>query len=589
MSGNEDHHRQGRRFAARGNRHDERDPRDVEIERLRNTGRVNLEINPFRVRETRAPLQRHRRPSPAPPKTDLIRSLGIRTEIPEFEGRLCPDDFLDWLRTVDRIFDLRDTPDHIKVSGFAPFAHLYQDDPDFKELWDKCHVVFFDVFVRRVGFLFKGQSFMVLPVLLRGRLLYLSAPGAALAGQFWNCGVNLINGNCLNCTYGDGNWNLPTSSYDDDDDEYSFATHEYLMTCSTAIIPDSPKTDSLVMVDKHLDTILETKSDEFIKSSVENLVQNTSKSEDEWECDVPDCDDSQTTNFSTFSNPLFDDSTSSDDESSHEEAIHEISFKTYSNPLFDLDEVTISSEFNPILNEDLDSTPKNDRFDTESYLLESLLKHDTLMASSPKIDSLFDEFSGELITIPLRIVREHEEYISLIERLLYDNSSPRPPEDFHAIPDTIIESLPTFSIPVEDNDSLREEIDIFLAPDDSIPPGIESDDFDSECDDNSTYHPEFESFHVDYPDSGDSTINVVEDIPVDVPNILPTHPTLHMDFDFIPSHNDLGSDLDVSSPSGDRNKIYDPGICIKVESTRFLATLSPVIDTLLLFSSENKD
>ncbi|GKE19074.1 hypothetical protein Tco_1426651, partial [Tanacetum coccineum] len=324
-------------------------------------------------------------------------------------------------------------------------------------------------------------------------------------------------------------WNLPTSSYDDDDDEYSFATQEYLMTCSTAIIPDSPKTDSLIM------------------------------SEDECECDVPDCDDSQTTNFSTFSNPLFDDSTSSDDESSHEEVIHEISFKTYSNPLFDLDEEIISSEYNLIHNEDLDSTLKNDLFDTESYLLESLLNRQTLMASSPKIDSLFEEFASELITIPPRIVnRENEEYISLLERLLYDNSSPRLPEDFHAISNTIIESLPTFPIPVED------------------------------IDDNSTSLPEFESFHVDYPDSGDSTIDVVEDINVDVPNILPTHPTLHMDFDFIPSHNDLGFDLDVSFPSGDRNKIYDPGICIEVESTRLLATHSPVIDILLPFSSENK-
>ncbi|GKA82988.1 hypothetical protein Tco_0789736 [Tanacetum coccineum] len=61
---------------------------------------------------------------------------------------------------------------------------------------------------------------------------------------------------------------------------------------------------------------------------------------------------------------------------------------------------------------------------------------------------------------------------------------------------------------------------------------------------------------------------MVEDIPVDVPNILPTHPTLHMDFDFIPSHNDLGSNLDVSSPSEDRNKIYDPRICIEVESMK---------------------
>ncbi|GKA46507.1 hypothetical protein Tco_0739390 [Tanacetum coccineum] len=49
-----------------------------------------------------------------------------------------------------------------------------------------------------------------------------------------------------------------------------------------------------------------------------------------------------------------------------------------------------------------------------------------------------------------------------------------------------------------------------------------------------------------------------------------------MDFDFIPSYNDLGSDLDVSSPSGDRNKIYDPGICIEVESTIFLATFPPI-------------
>nr|GFA75097.1 hypothetical protein [Tanacetum cinerariifolium] len=130
-----------------------------------------------------------------------------------------------------------------------------------------------------------------------------------------------------------------------------------------------------------------TREDELIKSSVENLVPIPSESEDfsdiESECDVPDCDDSQTTNFSTFSNPFFDDSTSSDDESGHEEVIHEISFKTYWNPLFDLDEEIISIEFNLIHNEDLDSTLKNDRFDTKSYLLESLLNRDNLMASSP--------------------------------------------------------------------------------------------------------------------------------------------------------------------------------------------------------------
>ncbi|GKA19777.1 hypothetical protein Tco_0699692 [Tanacetum coccineum] len=380
-------------------------------------------------------------------------------------------------------------------------------------------------------------------------------------------------------------WNLPTSSYDDDDDEYSFATQEYLMTCSTAITPDSPKTDSLIMEDEHLDTIPETESDKFIKSSVEDLVQNPSESEDEHECDVPDCDDSQTTNFSTFSNPLFDDSTSSDDESSHEEVIHEMSFKTYSNPLFDLDEEIISSEFNPIHNEDLDSTPKDVRFDVESYLLESLVNHDTLMASPPKIDFLLDEFTGELTrlqSIPPGIDNinlDSEGDILFLESLLYDNSSPRPPEEFNFENPT--ESFSPSPIPVEDSDSLIEEMDIFLDGDGSIPPGIESDDYDLEDDDNSTSCPEFESFHVDYPYSGDSTIDVVEDIPVDVPNILPTHPTFLMDFDFIPSH-------DVSSPYGDRNKIYDPRICIEVKSIRFLAPFSPVIDTLLPFSSKNE-
>ncbi|GKA27609.1 hypothetical protein Tco_0713777 [Tanacetum coccineum] len=51
------------------------------------------------------------------------------------------------------------------------------------------------------------------------------------------------------------------------------------------------------------------------------------------------------------------------------------------------------------------------------------------------------------------------------------------PENFH----TIIESLPSSINLVKDSDSNREEIDIFFGPDDSIPPGIES-DFDSEED-----------------------------------------------------------------------------------------------------------
>ncbi|GJX22365.1 zinc knuckle CX2CX4HX4C containing protein [Tanacetum coccineum] len=82
--------------------------------------------------------------------------------------------------------------------------------------------------------------------------------------------------------------------YDDDDDEYSFATQEYLKKFSSAITPDLPKSDSLIMEDKHLDTIPETESDELIKSSVEDLVHTPSESDgiSESECDLPVCDDS---------------------------------------------------------------------------------------------------------------------------------------------------------------------------------------------------------------------------------------------------------------------------------------------------------
>nr|GEZ42151.1 hypothetical protein [Tanacetum cinerariifolium]GEZ46371.1 hypothetical protein [Tanacetum cinerariifolium] len=94
------------------------------------------------------------------------------------------------------------------------------------------------------------------------------------------------------------------------------------------------------------------------------------------------------------------------------------------------------------------------------------------------------EISGELMPTSIvneeRIKKEHKEYISLIEKLLAINSFPRPLENFHA--NTIIETLPTSHIPVEDGDSLSEEIDIFTDTDDFIPPGSESDDYDSEGD-----------------------------------------------------------------------------------------------------------
>ncbi|KAJ0444397.1 putative retrotransposon gag domain-containing protein [Helianthus annuus] len=130
------------RFAAGGSGPEQRDPRDAEIERLQQRVR-ELEFNqqhgfdrydPYDHSATESVIwddenddrfhnifarQPRRQEPPPPPPVDPIRALGIRTEIPEFEGRMEPDDFIDWLQTVERIFDLRQVPENLKVKLVA--------------------------------------------------------------------------------------------------------------------------------------------------------------------------------------------------------------------------------------------------------------------------------------------------------------------------------------------------------------------------------------------------------------------------------------------------------------------------------------
>ncbi|GKD21230.1 hypothetical protein Tco_1222933 [Tanacetum coccineum] len=107
-------------------------------------------------------------------------------------------------------------------------------------------------------------------------------------------------------------WNLPTSSYNDDE--------EYTIVITPNLSIEEPN-NSLSMGDEHLDTIPETESDEVIKSSVEDLVPILSESESipDNMCDVPFRDNSppldiskdQFKGFSDSNN----DSTSIDDDS----------------------------------------------------------------------------------------------------------------------------------------------------------------------------------------------------------------------------------------------------------------------------------
>ncbi|GKC12332.1 hypothetical protein Tco_1009114 [Tanacetum coccineum] len=63
----------------------------------------------------------------------------------------------------------------------------------------------------------------------------------------------------------------------------------------TPILPTLEPEDSLIMGGEHLSTIPENKSDEFLKSSVEDLVPIPSAPEDtsesESDCDLPSCED----------------------------------------------------------------------------------------------------------------------------------------------------------------------------------------------------------------------------------------------------------------------------------------------------------
>nr|GEX96464.1 hypothetical protein [Tanacetum cinerariifolium] len=166
-------------------------------------------------------------------------------------------------------------------------------------------------------------------------------------------------------------------------------------------------------------------------SSIKNLVPIPHEcevtSDNEIKSNEPDKDVSSV--FTTYLNPLFNDSndvTSNDDVPIRESKVH-------SNPLFDDDGI-----------------------------------------NSDELES--HKFSGPLISIHIaeeeRIRREHADYIICMEMLFTINPCPRPTVNA----DTIIESLLSLPIPVQDGDSQREDIVIITETDDVLPPSVENDD-----------------------------------------------------------------------------------------------------------------
>nr|GEY51020.1 hypothetical protein [Tanacetum cinerariifolium] len=190
---------------------------------------------------------------------------------------------------------------------------------------------------------------------------------------------------------------------------------------------------------------------------------------------MPACED-----FTTFSNLIFDadyDFSSSDDQSFYDEDIpKEIS----SNPLFDEENFSMKIDLH--------------HFNVESNLMESLLNHDSsIISSSSKIDLLLDEFAGELTLLKSITSGINEtdcdpkEELHLIKKLLYDNSSSRPPKEFISKnSDAAIESFSPFPIP-ELRKMTMTKRDILI--------------LEELLSNNSLSLPENESFHFDIPSS----------------------------------------------------------------------------------------
>nr|GEY63415.1 reverse transcriptase domain-containing protein [Tanacetum cinerariifolium] len=115
---------------------------------------------------------------------------------------------------------------------------------------------------------------------------------------------------------------------------------------------------------------------------------------------------------------------------------------------------------NPLFNDNNDFT-SND----EDVPIEESKVHSNLLFENDEINS--DELE-----------REHAEYISRIKMLFKINPCPR----LMVNANTIIKSIPSSLIPVQDNDSQRDKIDIVTNTDELLPPRFKNDDSEEEID-----------------------------------------------------------------------------------------------------------
>nr|GEY49597.1 hypothetical protein [Tanacetum cinerariifolium] len=184
--------------------------------------------------------------------------------------------------------------------------------------------------------------------------------------------------------------------YDDDDDEESTIPLNEIISqipssiAITPVLPIMEPKDTLIMGDEDLHTIPEKKSDDFIKSSVEDLVLIPRESEDtsdiDKECDFPFCDNSV-----IFSNPLFDVLEDIVNKESYVSNLDELALLV--TPLFDANEDECFDpegdidKIDAFLDIDVSTNIEDGYHDSEGDIiyLESFLSNDTILNLPPEV------------------------------------------------------------------------------------------------------------------------------------------------------------------------------------------------------------
>nr|GEV38361.1 hypothetical protein [Tanacetum cinerariifolium] len=328
-------------------------------------------------------------------------------------------------------------------------------------------------------------------------------------------------------------WDRPTICYNDDDDA----------DCTIAITPILSTEDpnnSLSMGNEHLDTIPKTESDELIKSSVENLVSIPSESEGipDNMCDVPFNDNSPPLDiskdqFKDFSKSN-EDSTSIDDDYFPIDDIEYVEASPLDFKLISLEVMEIVIPKVGGIDKDILLTMKDD------ILRENFLNINLLFAN---IKALKDnptpsfDFMTKSSSTSLNFLLE--------ETNTFDNSLPES-ETFCFDSKENSSEISSGSTTTYSDFSLYDSFifDLSINP---FPPADRS-DFYKFADElaHIISPPEYDCFSLkNEPNSGDFTMDVVEDTfptkepRVHVPNVLPTHPTLQLNLDFILSSESL--------------------------------------------------